>query len=385
MTRLYLIRHAEAEGNLYRRIHGHYNSIVTPNGYRQLEALAQRFESVPLDALYSSDLYRTMKTAQALEQSKNLSLKTRKDLREISLGIWEDKPWGEVDLKEHAKMQLFCKSSPEWDIEGGETFESLRNRVSRAIMDIAYKHPEQSVAVVTHGTAIRYACSAFLGLPVEESGRLGHSDNTAVTMLEVENQNVNIVFHDDNSHLSEEISTLARQGWWKSEGGTSPNENLWYKPMDLTQMAYRGLYLACRQEAWVDLKRDMSFFERQHYLEKAEECWKQDNQYLVCTMCGNTIVGVLQLDPEREKEENAGYISFFYMLPEFRGQGLGVQMLGHAISVFRPMGLDKLRLVCADDNDRGMHFYEQQGFRKIGERKETFGMVNIMEKFIGYE
>ena len=35
MTKLYLIRHAEAEGNLYRRIHGQYNSLITDNGYRQ--------------------------------------------------------------------------------------------------------------------------------------------------------------------------------------------------------------------------------------------------------------------------------------------------------------------------------------------------------------
>ena len=40
MTKLYLIRHAEAEGNIYRRMHGQYNSRITPNGLRQIEALA---------------------------------------------------------------------------------------------------------------------------------------------------------------------------------------------------------------------------------------------------------------------------------------------------------------------------------------------------------
>ena len=29
MTTIYLIRHAEAEGNLYRRIHGWYDSLIT--------------------------------------------------------------------------------------------------------------------------------------------------------------------------------------------------------------------------------------------------------------------------------------------------------------------------------------------------------------------
>ena len=65
MTRIYIIRHAEAEGNLYRRIHGQYDSLVTPLGYRQIQALEKRFQDIYLDAVYSSDLFRTQTTAKA--------------------------------------------------------------------------------------------------------------------------------------------------------------------------------------------------------------------------------------------------------------------------------------------------------------------------------
>ena len=40
MTTIYLIRHAEAEGNLYRRIQGHWNGQITPRGREQIDALA---------------------------------------------------------------------------------------------------------------------------------------------------------------------------------------------------------------------------------------------------------------------------------------------------------------------------------------------------------
>ena len=43
MTKIYLIRHAEAEGNLYRRIQGHWDGSITPLGLQQIDALAQRF------------------------------------------------------------------------------------------------------------------------------------------------------------------------------------------------------------------------------------------------------------------------------------------------------------------------------------------------------
>ena len=43
---VYIIRHAEAEGNIYRRCHGLYDSLLTPRAYQQLPCLAKRFENV---------------------------------------------------------------------------------------------------------------------------------------------------------------------------------------------------------------------------------------------------------------------------------------------------------------------------------------------------
>lgn len=46
-TTVYIIRHAEAEGNVYRRCHGQYNALLTTRAYKQLPYLAKRFEDVP--------------------------------------------------------------------------------------------------------------------------------------------------------------------------------------------------------------------------------------------------------------------------------------------------------------------------------------------------
>ena len=50
MTRVYLIRHGEAEGNIYRRAHGWYNGHITPKGRRQIAELAERFKNEHIDA-----------------------------------------------------------------------------------------------------------------------------------------------------------------------------------------------------------------------------------------------------------------------------------------------------------------------------------------------
>lgn len=41
MTSIYLIRHAEAEGNLFRRAQGHWNGKITARGKKQIDALAE--------------------------------------------------------------------------------------------------------------------------------------------------------------------------------------------------------------------------------------------------------------------------------------------------------------------------------------------------------
>ena len=66
MTTIYLVRHGEAEGNAFRRIHGQYDSMLTPTGFRQVEALARRFREIPVDACFASDLTRTSLTARAV-------------------------------------------------------------------------------------------------------------------------------------------------------------------------------------------------------------------------------------------------------------------------------------------------------------------------------
>ena len=83
MTHIYLVRHAEAEGNLYRIAQGQGNSNLTDRGWRQVQALERRFADIQIDAVYASDLYRTCATASAIYKPKGLVLHRSRELREI--------------------------------------------------------------------------------------------------------------------------------------------------------------------------------------------------------------------------------------------------------------------------------------------------------------
>ena len=99
MTEIYVIRHVQAEGNLYRMCQGHWDGDVTPIGVCQRDALAERFKDVPVDAVYSSDLYRARFTASAITKYHDLPIITDRRFREINLGPWETKYFGNLRLE----------------------------------------------------------------------------------------------------------------------------------------------------------------------------------------------------------------------------------------------------------------------------------------------
>ncbi len=378
MTTIYLIRHAEAEGNLYRRIHGWYDALVTPNGERQIQALQQRFDSVSIDAAYSSDLIRTQLTAGAICIPKNLPLHLDPGLREIHMGDWEDKTWGEVRHFDGERLTLFNHSDPSFRAPGeGEDLGSLGNRVYHAVRSIAEKHPDQNIALFSHGTAIRQFLGKVKGVDPQHWNELPHFDNTAVTCLAWDGDAFHIVYEGDNSHLDESISTLARQTWWRV-GQKAEDINLRFRPLDPEKE--QELYLAARRDTWITVHGTELPFDGPGFWEVAQRDLDQSPWGVSVAMSGDQFAGMIQMDLEHYRDANAGYIPLCYMSPEFRNHRLGVQLLGHAVSFFRRQGRQSLRLRCALNNDHAQHFYDKYGFHKIGVEEGKWFPLDILEK-----
>ena len=93
-------------------------------------------------------------------------------------------------------------------------------------------------------------------------------------------------------------------------------------------------------------------------------------------------IGIIELDTECMADKGAGWISFCYLEPDYRGQNLGVQLLGHAVSVYRGLGRKTLRLHVAETNKRGIAFYEKFDFKRIGTAKGNICSLLLMEKEI---
>ena len=96
MTRIYIVRHCEAVGNIKRIFQGHTDLDITELGAKQLEALQNRFGDIKLDRVFSSPLIRAKKTGLAIIGEKNIPLEINDGLIEINGGVIEGKEYAVV-------------------------------------------------------------------------------------------------------------------------------------------------------------------------------------------------------------------------------------------------------------------------------------------------
>lgn len=379
MTKIYLIRHAEAEGNLYRRAQGHYNANVTPLGRRQIAALAERFRDVPLDALWSSDLYRTQSTAAAIRKyHPELALNLSERLREIDVGVWEDQPWGNLSVTYPEQMEYFTHDPARWSVPGGEPYEKVQRRIKAEVLSLAERYDGQTVAVVSHGLAIRALLCDVFGIPSERIDSLPYGDNTSVTLLTVEDSKIAVDFYNDASHLDAMgLSTFARQNWRKKTD--VPKSRLFCRLTPLNPHSDADLYSRCYAETWRCSHGNLEGYSPMIYLHAAQKRAEADPRCVMQLRRGDDFAGIIELDPERGQEQNTGWISLLYVEPSMRAERLGIQLIGHASSYFRGKGRSALRLHVAQDNQNAVGFYEHIGFRPIGESEGVAGMLYEME------
>lgn len=216
MTTIYLIRHAEAEGNVFRRFHGQYDSLLTPRGLHQAKCLEKRFENIAIDGCFSSDLTRTSLTSRAVYIPKGLSLHRDARFREIGMGIWEDVPYGYLNIYEAEKMHRFNHNPPAFTLEGAETFGDYTQRFLEGMIDAAQSYDGGTIAIFAHGAVIRSTLMRLFFM--HDIQGIAFGDNTAVCKLSYCKGTFSYEFLNDSSHIPEELTTYYSQRWWRLTG-----------------------------------------------------------------------------------------------------------------------------------------------------------------------
>ena len=161
-TRVYLIRHGTTSFVVDDLFSGATDVMLSAEGQRQAALLGQRLANEKLAALYSSPLRRALQTAALV--APHLTAIPCDGLREIDYGHWETHPRREVAAQFAAEYTAWQADPYSRAPLGGETGAAVLARVLPALRRIVADHPGQTVAVVSHKSAIRLLLCGLLGL-----------------------------------------------------------------------------------------------------------------------------------------------------------------------------------------------------------------------------
>jgi broad specificity phosphatase PhoE len=159
-VRLILVRHGESVGNFENRLQGQEDYPLTEQGRLQAVLTARRLQNLATSAVYTSHLLRARETAFAIGERIGVEPVVREDLSEYHFGELSGMTYAEIRDRFGAIANPAERTYP-----GEEGRENFFNRVTSALWGIAGTHPDETVAVVSHGGPIALFCQAVLGLP----------------------------------------------------------------------------------------------------------------------------------------------------------------------------------------------------------------------------
>jgi probable phosphoglycerate mutase len=204
-TFLILCRHGESQDNRARRFGGHGPTPLTDKGREQALATGRRLARVGVDVLYSSDLVRTVQTAEGIAAALTIAPTFTPALRERSVGVFTGLSFEQVRAEYPDDYRALLLKDAEARPPGGESYAECRDRVSAFLERILIEHKGKRIVCVSHYLAITQLALHIMGFPAGREVPSLHVriDNCALHRFErYEEGNWQIMGLNDVAHLT---------------------------------------------------------------------------------------------------------------------------------------------------------------------------------------
>ncbi|MGB5697307.1 MAG: histidine phosphatase family protein [Polyangiales bacterium] len=201
MLEVCLVRHAQSVSNASGVWQGHGDSPLSDTGRMQVQALHRALRQEHYDLVLSSDLTRAADTAIAT----GAEIEHDRAWREIDVGNWEGLTMDEVLARFPEEIEALKARRP-FPIGGGESWPEVFERADAALASLRNRMPHGGRAIVfTHGGIIAALLSGLLGVRSRFPWPLGRMRNTGRTTLRFSDDQVDLVAHNDDSHVPEDL------------------------------------------------------------------------------------------------------------------------------------------------------------------------------------
>jgi len=194
---IYLVRHGESEANANKIVQGHTDSPLTKMGEEQAMRVAEDLSDVRFNAIFSSDLGRSIRTAEIIRLERNLEITTSPLLREKSYGIFEDMDhtkFIETLKEEFNRFDNELTIEERWSHKAHPSIESdveILKRFTDYIKEIINSHIGETVLVISHRMPIRLFLVG-IGCGTYENLKGGGLKNAGYAVLESNGQTFSV-------------------------------------------------------------------------------------------------------------------------------------------------------------------------------------------------
>jgi len=198
----YFIRHGQTDLNLKGIVQGRgVNSPLNDNGIKQAQAFYEAYKHVPFDKIYVSTLLRTHQTVEPF-LAHGIPSEELVGLDEISWGIYEGQEQTPEIMTGFEKVVTSWRNNElDLAIDQGESPNTLVERQREAVEYMLAQEEEETVLVCMHGRALRIMLCHLTEVPVCQMDDFPHT-NTALYILEYQNNQFNIIDYYNTAHLS---------------------------------------------------------------------------------------------------------------------------------------------------------------------------------------
>ncbi|WP_353244355.1 2,3-diphosphoglycerate-dependent phosphoglycerate mutase GpmB [Providencia sp.] len=172
MLQVYLVRHGETEWNLARRIQGQSDSPLTATGRLQAKQVAERIKSEGITHIITSDMGRTLETAQIIASVCGCEIITEPRLRELNMGVLEQRAIESLTEEEEQWRKSLVDGTHGGRIPNGESMEELYTRMFAALNSCLDLPEGSRPLLVSHGIALSSLISRIMGVPAYSERRL---------------------------------------------------------------------------------------------------------------------------------------------------------------------------------------------------------------------
>jgi broad specificity phosphatase PhoE len=200
MTQVYLVRHGQTAWNAELIFRGRRDIELNEQGEREANAIAGALRDKNLDAIYTSPLTRAVETARPLAALLHCKITPVQGLTDINYGAWEGLAYQEIKIT-YPDLLATWEQEPELvRFPHGETLDEVRERSYGVLRELAQKHANESILIVSHRVVNKVLLCALLGLGTGHFWNI-KQDTGCINVLEYSSQRFVLCLLNDTCHL----------------------------------------------------------------------------------------------------------------------------------------------------------------------------------------